>query len=30
MPKLKITKANMGKIEPVNSGQFDYWDTELS
>ncbi len=30
MPKLKITKNNMGKIEPVVSGQVDYWDTELS
>lgn len=29
MPRLKITKAAMTKIEPPTSRQTDYWDTEL-
>ena len=30
MPKVKLTKANMGKIESVAGRQVDYYDTELS
>ena len=30
MPKIKLTKANMGKIESGSKRQVDYYDTELS
>jgi|GEM_PF-1606709 len=30
MPQIKLTKANMGKIEKPSKGQVDYFDTELS
>ncbi|HIJ81377.1 MAG TPA: DUF4102 domain-containing protein [Desulfuromonadales bacterium] len=29
MPKLKLTKSNLDKLEFPASGQVDYWDTEL-
>jgi len=30
MPKLKLTKNNIDRLDFTPKGQVDYWDTELS